>query len=98
MAWNILEASIFDQHRTARHPDEGPVGEEFMSSESLLGKWVDSQVGLAVAALLGQLCRDLDGKNSMVESFGNGQGHSIHVLSTDAYNVRLPAAPDFREV
>lgn len=44
-----------------RHPDEAVKGEEFMCSESLLGKWVDSQ------------------------------GHSIHVLSTDAYNVRLLA-------
>lgn len=44
-----------------RHPDETVKGEEFMSSESLLGKWVDSQ------------------------------GHSIHVLSADAYNVRLLA-------
>lgn len=26
-----------------RHPDETVKGEEFMSSESLLGKWVDSQ-------------------------------------------------------
>mgnify|MGYP002803616764 CR=1 FL=1 len=44
-----------------RHPDEAVYGEDFMSSESLLGKWVDSQ------------------------------GHSIHVLSTDAYYVRLLA-------
>ena len=30
--------------RQPRHPDEAVYGEDFMSSESLLGKWVDSQV------------------------------------------------------
>eukprot|EP00913_Durusdinium_trenchii_P001155 g1062.t1 len=44
-----------------RLPNESSTGDDFMPSESLLGKWVDSQ------------------------------GHSIHVLSTDAYSVRLLA-------
>jgi len=53
ICWFLLASTVFYEARSQhtwhtpcapqRHPDETVKGEEFMSSESLLGKWVDSQ-------------------------------------------------------